>query len=192
MHCEVFQGKKIGLGRGEVDMMKPAAKPATKPARVPRKPRAKKVSAPVVTAPIAPVDNGIVATPDWSLLLTNPDEQRVAGEHWHRIASEMRDREILSPSNGHALQRLVLAYLVYDRCSNAVALSGIVDEPKADNPKAIARLSIHYKAMREAENTAERLEARLGISPGQRGKVAKVAKKRERTAGADRFLGPAG
>ncbi|MBD8641126.1 P27 family phage terminase small subunit [Sphingomonas sp. CFBP 13733] len=176
-------------------MTKPAAKPATKPARAPRAPRksrAKPVAAPVVSAPIAPVDNGIVATPDWSLLLTDPSEQRVAGEHWHRIAGEMRDREILSPSNGHALQRLVLAYLVYDRCSNAVALSGIVDAPKADNPKAIARLSIHYKAMREAENTAERLEARLGISPGQRGKVAKVAKKRERTAGADRFLGPAG
>jgi len=170
-------------------MTKPAAKPATKPARASRKSRAKPVAALVVPAPI---DNGIVATPDWSLLLTDPSEQRVAGEHWHRIAGEMRDREILSPSNGHALQRLVLAYLVYDRCSNAVALSGIVDAPKADNPKAIARLSIHYKAMREAENTAERLEARLGISPGQRGKVAKVAKKRERTAGADRFLGPAG
>ncbi len=176
-------------------MTKPAPKPATKAPRAPRKPRAKKIAAPVVPAPIAPVappDNGIVATPDWSLLLNDPNEQRVAAEHWHRIAGEMRDREILSPSNGHALQRLVLAYLVYDRCSNAVALSGIVDAPKADNPKAIARLSIHYKAMREAENTAERLEARLGISPGQRGKVAKVAKKRERTAGADRFLGPAG
>jgi P27 family predicted phage terminase small subunit len=173
-------------------MTKPTAKPAAKPARAPRKPRAKKIPAAVVPAPIASIDTSIVAAPDWSLLLSDEAERRVATEHWQRIAGEMRDREILSPSNGHALQRLVLAYLVYDRCSNAVALTGIVDEPNDKNPKAIARLSIHYKAMREAENTAERLEARLGISPGQRGKVAKVAKKRERTAGADRFLGPAG
>jgi P27 family predicted phage terminase small subunit len=170
-------------------MTKPATKAAAKPSRAPRKSRAKVAAA---AAPAAAIDTSIVASPDWSLLLTDPAERQVATEHWQRIAGEMRDREILSPSNGHALQRLVLAYLVYDRCSNAVALTGIVDEPNDKNPKAIARLSIHYKAMREAENTAERLEARLGISPGQRGKVAKVAKKRERTAGADRFLGPAG
>ena len=42
-------------------MSKPAAKPATKPARAPRKSRAQPVAAPVVSAPIAPVDNGIVA-----------------------------------------------------------------------------------------------------------------------------------
>ena len=163
-------------------------KPASKPARAPRKQRPKKVA--VVAAPIA--DDNIVAEPDWSLLMTDAAEQRVAAEHWRRIASEMREREILSASNGHALQRLVLAYLVYDRCSNAVAADGIVDEPNDKNPKAIARLSIHYKAMREAENTAERLEARLGISPGQRGKVAKVVRKQTRTAGADQFLGAAG
>jgi hypothetical protein len=29
----------------------------------------------------------------------------------------MTRQQILSPSNGHALQRLVMAYLVYDRCS---------------------------------------------------------------------------
>ena len=86
----------------------------------------------------------------------------------------------------------MLAYLVYDRCSAAVASGGIIDEPNAENPKAIARLSIHYKAMREAENTAERLEAQLGLSPGRRGRVAKVAKQRTRTAGADAFLGSSG
>ena len=84
----------------------------------------------------------------------------------------------------------MLAYLVYDRCSKSVALDGLVTEPKADNPKAIARLSIHYKAMREAESTAERLEKQLGLTPGNRAKVGKVTKKRERRASADAFLGP--
>lgn len=137
----------------------------------------------------SPADSGIVTEPDWKLLLPDVAERKVAAGHWRRVTEEMTAREILSSSNGHALQRLVLAYLVYDRCSREVAAGGIVDEPNPDNPKAIARLSIQYKAMREAESTAERLEAQLGLSPGRRGKVAKVAKKRERTAGADAFLG---
>lgn len=136
--------------------------------------------------------DAIVAEPKWSTLLPDAAERKVAAAHWRRISTEMKDREILSASNGHALQRLVLAYLVYDRCSQSLADGGIVDEPSPENPKAIARLSIHYKAMREAEKTAERLEAQLGLTPGKRGRVGKVAKRRERTAGADAFLGPKG
>lgn len=135
---------------------------------------------------------GGLPEPDWARLLPDLAERKAASAHWVRIATEMHEREILSASNGHALQRLVIAYLVYDRSSKAVAADGLVIEPKADNPKAIARLSIHYKAMREAENTAERLEGQLGLTPGRRGRVGKVVKKRERSAGADAFLGPKG
>ena len=134
----------------------------------------------------------IVIEPKWPQLLPDAGERRAAKEHWRSITEEMRERETLSASNQHALQRLVLAYVIYDRCSRIVAQDGMVTAPAADNPKAIARLSIHYKAMREAENTAERLEAQLGLSPGRRGRVGKVAKKRERSAGADAFLGPKG
>ncbi|MET0181099.1 MAG: P27 family phage terminase small subunit, partial [Novosphingobium sp.] len=122
----------------------------------------------------------VVAEPKWARLLPDRDEQTAARAHWKRVVAEMTGLDTLSAANGHALQRLVLAYLIYDRCSRQVAADGLVTEPAADNPKAIARLSIHYKAMREAESTAERLEAQLGLSPGRRGKVGKVAKKRER------------
>ncbi len=135
---------------------------------------------------------GGILEPDWSRLMTDRDEQSAASEHWRRVAGEMDELQILSASNGHALQRLVMAYLVYDRCSTMVAADGLVTEPAKDNPKAIARLSIHYKAMREAETTAERLEGQLGITPGKRARVGKVAKKRERKTGADAFLGPKG
>jgi len=164
--------------------------PAAKPAPAPRRRAAKKpAAAPVVDR----VEIGGVLEPDWVVLLTNDAERAVASAHWRRVAEEMHEREILSSSNGHAVQRLVLAYLVYDRCSAEVASGGIVDEPDNEkNPKAIARLSIHYKAMREAENTAERLEAQLGLSPGRRGKVAKVTAKRVRKADADIFLGTPG
>lgn len=136
-----------------------------------------------------PVAASGIVEPVWKVLLPTPAERKIAAEHWHRITEEMSSRETLSTSNGHALQRLVLAYLVYDRCSRQVADDGIVTEPSADNPKAIARLSIYFKAMREAENTAERLEAQLGLSPGRRAKVAKVTKPRDRSASADAFLG---
>jgi P27 family predicted phage terminase small subunit len=152
----------------------------------PKKPKRKpvKVSAPRLTRQAI----GGILEPDWKRLLPESAEQLAASEHWRRVAGEMQDLEILSLANGHALQRLVLAYLVYDRCSKNVAADGLVTEPSKDNPKSIARLSIHYKAMREAENTAQRLEDQLGLTPGKRGRVSKVAKKRERKAGADAFL----
>lgn len=130
--------------------------------------------------------------PEWHRILPDSEERIAAEVHWERIVGEMSEREIFSFSNRHAVQRLVLAYLVYDRCSNEVAKDGLVTEANPENPKSIPRLSIYYKAMREAESTAERLEAQLGLSPGRRGKVGKVTKKRERSAGADAFLGPRG
>lgn len=139
-----------------------------------------------------PKADRIVAEPKWANLLPDPEERKVAAAHWKRVSQEMKDREILSASNGHALQRLVLAYVVYDRCSREVTKGGLVDEPNPNNPKAIARLSIYYKAMREAEKTTERLEADLGLTPGRRGRVGKVTKQRTRSAGADAFLGSAG
>jgi P27 family predicted phage terminase small subunit len=134
----------------------------------------------------------IVPEPDWASLLGDLKERNRAKAHWKRVIAEMQERETLAPSNGHALQRLVLAYIMYDRCSLLVAQLGLVTEPTGDNPKAIARISAHYKAMSEAEKTAERMEAQLGLSPQRRSKVGKVTKKRERSAGADAFLGPKG
>lgn len=133
---------------------------------------------------------GGIVEPDWARLLPEAEERAAASEHWRRVAGEMDQLQILSPSNGHALQRLVMAYLVYDRCSLAVGVDGIVTERNKDNPKSIDRLSIFYQAMREAEKTTERLEQQLGLTPGRRGKVGKVTKPKERRAGADAFLGP--
>lgn len=132
------------------------------------------------------------AEPNWNSLLVDRYERAAAKKHWRRITSEMEELETLAEVNGHAVQRLVLAYVVYDRCSKAVAKSGLVEAPSDENPRAISRLSIHYKAMSEAEKTAERLEAQLGLSPQRRGKVGKVGRKRERSASADAFLGQKG
>jgi P27 family predicted phage terminase small subunit len=164
----------------EAKVAAPKKKAPPKKVAKPRKPRPPRLTRETI---------GGILEPDWSRLLPEAPERIAASEHWRRIAGEMHELEILSLANGHALQRLVLAYLVYDRCSKNVAADGLVTEPNANNPKSIARLSIHYKAMREAENTAERLEGQLGLTPGKRGRVGKVTKKRERQAGADKFLG---
>lgn len=130
--------------------------------------------------------------PAWKNLCDGKTEISEAKRHWARIVGEMGDRETLAEANGHSVQRLVIAYLNYDRAAAKVATAGVVDEPAQDNPRAIARLSIYFKVMSEAEKTAERLEAQLGLSPQRRSKVGKVTKKRERSAGADAFLGPKG
>ena len=130
----------------------------------------------------------IAPEPDWSLLLTDPLEQAAASEHWRRITIELKDRELLSPANAHAIQRLVMAYLIYDRAAREVAERGAVLKPKRGNPKAIARLSPYFTAMREAGSDADRQEQELGIAPRRRAGASKVVKKTVRRTGADAYL----
>lgn len=132
----------------------------------------------------------IVPQPDWSLLLTDELEVAAAQEHWRRITTELKDRDLLAPANGHAIQRLVIAYIVYDRCAREVADHGAVLKPKRGNPKAIARLSPYFTAMREAGGDADRQEQELGLSPRRRAGAAKVEKRARRATGADRYLKP--
>ena len=137
---------------------------------------------------VVPGTGDIVPEPHWRMLLTDDLEVEAAGEHWRRFTAEMRERGILSPSNGHAIQRLVLAYVIFDRCSREVAEHGAVSKPKRGNPKAIARISPHFTAMREAGSDAERLEAELGLSPRRRAAAAKVEKKARTARASDAYL----
>ncbi|MBH9537516.1 P27 family phage terminase small subunit [Novosphingopyxis sp. YJ-S2-01] len=133
---------------------------------------------------------GIAEEPAWDMLLSDVLEQQAAAGHWRRITTEMRERDTLAPSNAHAVQRLVLAYVVYDRCSREVAENGHVTKPKRGNPKAIMRLSPHFQAMREMGVDAERIEAELGISPRRRSSVTKVQKRTERKTASANYLKP--
>jgi P27 family predicted phage terminase small subunit len=132
----------------------------------------------------------LVEEPAWALLLTDELEIAAARDHWRRITIEMRERETLAPSNGHAIQRLVIAYIVFDRCSREVAEHGAITKPKRGNPKAIARISPHFSAMREAASDATAMEAELGLSPRRRGGVAKVERRSRKRTGADAYLKP--
>lgn len=130
----------------------------------------------------------IVEEPLWALLLSDEMERAAAAEHWRKVTTELKERDLLAPANAHAVQRLVLAYIVYDRCAREVAENGAVMKPKRGNPKAIARISPYFTAMREAAGDADRQEQELGLSPRRRGGATKVTKRSTRTTGASAFI----
>ncbi|MFG1184379.1 P27 family phage terminase small subunit [Xanthobacter aminoxidans] len=133
----------------------------------------------------------IVAEPHWQMLLTDEIEIEAAADYWRAVTTELRDRSLLAPANRHAIQRLVLAYVIYDRSSRIVAEQGAVTKPKRGNAKAIARLNPHFTAMREAGSDAATLEAELGLAPRRRAAATKVEKKARAARASDEFLGKA-
>ncbi|TZG28582.1 P27 family phage terminase small subunit [Sphingomonas montanisoli] len=132
----------------------------------------------------------IVVEPDWDAFLKYPADKESARAYWRSITSEMRNRNILAPANAHAIARLVMIYIVHDKAAIDAANLGPVSKPKRGNPKAIARISPHFTAMKEAATSAAALEAELGLSPRRRGGAAQVERKARRATGADAYLKP--
>src|SRR5699024_1520573 len=106
----------------------------------------------------------IVPEPDCESLFSDVLEVEQAKEHWRRITTELIERALMSPGNAHARQRLVVAYVIYDRSLRIVAEQGAVTKPKRGNPKAIARTSPHFSVMREMASDAATLEAEFGLA----------------------------
>jgi phage terminase small subunit len=134
----------------------------------------------------------IVVEPDWSKLFDDEIEQAAAKEHWRIVTTELRDRQLLAAANGHSIQRLVCAYLMFDRMYREVAESGVVTKPRRGNNKAIARVSPYFSAMREAGSDADRIEAELSISPRRRGSASKVERKQAKPKAADAYTSRTG
>lgn len=134
----------------------------------------------------------VVVEPDWESLFSDVLEIAAAREHWRIITTELKDRQLLAAANGHSVQRLVCAYLMFDRMYREVAENGVVSKPRRGNTKAIARVSPYFTAMREAGSDAAALEAELGISPRRRGSVTKAERKQRRERASDAYLGKAG
>jgi P27 family predicted phage terminase small subunit len=133
----------------------------------------------------------IVVEPDWESLFSDVLEIAAAKEHWRIVTTELRDRQLLAAANGHSIQRLVCAYLMFDRMYREVAETGVVMKPRRGNSKAIARVSPYFTAMREAGSDAATIEAELGISPRRRGTAVKAERKQRRERAADAYLGKA-
>jgi len=132
----------------------------------------------------------IVPEPDWESLFSDVLEIAAAHEHWRRVTTELKDRMLMSAGNAHALQRLVVAYVLYDRSLREVAEHGAVTRPKRGNPKAIARTSPHLVAMRELGSDAAVLEAEFGLSPRRRSAATKVERTKKVARASDEFVRP--
>lgn len=133
----------------------------------------------------------IVIEPDWHSLFNDELEIAAAREHWRIVTTELKDRQLLAAANGHSVQRLICAYLMFDRMYREVAEHGVVTKPRRGNAKAIARISPHFTAMREAGSDAAALEAELGISPRRRGSAVKAERKQRKERASDGYLGKA-
>lgn len=132
----------------------------------------------------------IIPEPNWRLLLTDELEIQAAAEYWRIVTTEMRERSILAPANRHAIQRLIMAYVIHDRESRTVAEQGAVLKPKRGNPKSISRTSPHFTVMREAGSDAAQIEAELGLSPRRRSAAGKIEKKTKVSRASDAYLKP--
>lgn len=134
----------------------------------------------------------IVPEPDWESLFSDVLEVAAAREHWRVITTELRERQLMAPGNSHALQRLIVAYVLYDRALREVAEHGAVSKPKRGNSRAIARTSPHFTVMREAASDAGVLEQEFGLSPRRRAAATKVQNAKKAPRAADSYLAKKG
>ena len=129
--------------------------------------------------------------PDWSRELPGRSlaiqaERVAASRYWGTIVRELRSVNRLALVNGHAIKRLVVAWLMYDRAAAQIAKTGpVVKAPKTGTPMH----SPWFTAMTQAGKTAATIEAELAITPRSRGDGDPIpVAPRPRTTGADRYL----
>jgi phage terminase small subunit len=127
---------------------------------------------------------GTPEQPDWQQLFSDTAECAAAAAYWSTVVATMRAAETLSTANGHAIKRLVVAAIVYDRASAAVARDGAVRRVKG-----VDRKSPQWALMKQSAEMCAGIEAELGLPPVRRGRVGKVTRKSRRTA-ADGYLKP--
>ena len=109
-----------------------------------------------------------------------------ASLYWNESADELQRDQKLSITNGHALRRLVTAYILYDREAAIVAKEGpIISAPKTGTPMH----NPHAQAMRSLSRMAAEIEAELTLSPRRRSSGGKVPPPNKRTD-ADKYLKP--
>lgn len=109
-----------------------------------------------------------------------------ASRYWTDAANELQRDSKLSIVNAHALQRLVIAYVTYDRAAVEVMKSGaIIPAPKTKTPMH----NPHWTAMQAASRMATAIEGELTLSPRRRADGGKVQKPRK-PGKADHYLKP--
>jgi P27 family predicted phage terminase small subunit len=108
-----------------------------------------------------------------------------AAGHWSNIVNAMRSAETLSVANGHAIKRLIIAQIVFDRACAAVARDGAVRRVKG-----VDRRNPQWMLVKQSAEMCANIEADLGLPPVRRARVGKVPRKPQRRSPADGYLRP--
>lgn len=131
--------------------------------------------------------DGTPPEPNWRLIFGRAADRAAAAEHWKGIVAELRSADKLAAANGHAILRLVVAYMSFDKSAKEVMKSGPV--MKAAKTK-VPTYNPWWTTMSNAGSQAATLEKELCISPRERNAGGKVAKKAVKQTGAAAYLKP--
>lgn len=137
-----------------------------------------------------------VEEPEWSILIPNAGRSKagnneswrnLAHSEWLRVTSAMRQAATLAPENRHQLQRLVLAYVRYDRAVAEMFKGG---GPITKSRTGVPMLNQWQVEMRQADGDATSAEMELGIPPRRRASAAKANRGAKKASAADSYLKP--
>jgi P27 family predicted phage terminase small subunit len=130
---------------------------------------------------------GTPAEPNWTSLYRKAGEAKRAAAHWAEIINEMRERQTLSVANGHAIERLVLFRILYDRAAEVIRARGALqDAPNAGTPM----YNLNFSVLKDAEEKIRMLESELGLAPIRRARASRVDRRPAKPRPADRYLRP--
>ena len=131
--------------------------------------------------------DGVPPEPNWRTIFGRKEDREVASEHWAYVISEMRTAEKLAVANQHAIKRLVVAYVNYDRSAKEVARLGpVIKAPKTGAPT----YNPWWTTMSNADSQAAALEKQLCIAPRDRNAGGKVQKAQSRKTASQDYLKP--
>ena len=135
-----------------------------------------------------------VEEPNWDVLIPNAGRSKagdngawreVARTEWRRVTAAMRAAGTLGPENRHQLQRLVLAYVRYDRAAAEMFKGGAVTKsPRTKVPM----LNLWQCELRQADDDATKAEMELGIPPRRRASATAAKRTTKKRTAAHDFL----
>jgi P27 family predicted phage terminase small subunit len=131
--------------------------------------------------------DGLPPEPDWSLHYSDELDIEAARDEWGVVVREMQSAATLSVCNGHAISRLVMFRVQFDRAANHVAKHGAIVRGKTTT--LAGQWNPHWSVMRQADHAIRALEAELGLSPRRRAAAVKVKRRLNRRTAADDYLG---
>lgn len=135
-----------------------------------------------------------IEEPDWALLIPDQGRKRddrnakwreYAHREWLRVVAALREAGTLAPENRHQVQRLVVAYVRYDRAAaRAFSLGVVLGAPRTGTPM----VNLWQVEMRQADSDATTAEMELGIPPRRRGAVTKAKRAEKVERSSDRYI----